>query len=72
MKIATTQFTCVRADISSDVRQTVALAGEAAAQDAELVVFPELALTGYELEDLSADPGLWADTGNRVRSAELG
>ncbi|MET7915370.1 carbon-nitrogen hydrolase family protein [Streptomyces avermitilis] len=61
MKIATTQFTCVPADISANVRQMAALAAEARAQDAELVVFPELALTGYELDALSADPGLWVD-----------
>ncbi|WP_438487627.1 carbon-nitrogen hydrolase family protein [Streptomyces sp. S186] len=61
MKIATTQLTCVPADIPSNVRQMVALAGEARAQDAALVVFPELALTGYELAALSADPGLWVD-----------
>ncbi|MYT27621.1 MULTISPECIES: carbon-nitrogen hydrolase family protein [unclassified Streptomyces] len=61
MKIATTQLTCVPADISANVQQMVALAGEARAQDAELVVFPELALTGYELEALRADPCLWVD-----------
>ncbi|MBH5333800.1 carbon-nitrogen hydrolase family protein [Streptomyces pactum] len=61
MRIATTQLTCVPADMAANVRQMVALAGEARAQGAELVVFPELALTGYELDALSADPGLWVD-----------
>ncbi|MFD3652172.1 carbon-nitrogen hydrolase family protein [Streptomyces sp. NPDC058620] len=58
MKIATAQFTCVPGDIRANVRQMTDLAGEARAQDAQLVVFPELALTGYELEALVADPGL--------------
>ncbi|MFH8738311.1 MULTISPECIES: carbon-nitrogen hydrolase family protein [unclassified Streptomyces] len=60
MKIAAGQFTCVPADVAANVRQMTVLAGKARAQDAELVVFPELALTGYELEVVLADPGLWA------------
>ncbi|MET8768079.1 carbon-nitrogen hydrolase family protein [Streptomyces sp. NPDC004658] len=60
MKIAAGQFTCVPADVAANVRQMTVLAGQARAQGAELVVFPELALTGYELEAVLADPGLWA------------
>ncbi|MFE0801023.1 carbon-nitrogen hydrolase family protein [Streptomyces sp. NPDC058812] len=59
MKIAAGQFTCVPADVAANVRQMTLLAGQARAQGAELVVFPELALTGYELEAVLADPGLW-------------
>lgn len=59
MKIATAQFTCAPADISANVRLIASLAGEARALGAELVVFPELALTGYELEALRARPDLW-------------
>ncbi|MEU9497240.1 carbon-nitrogen hydrolase family protein [Streptomyces sp. NPDC048196] len=54
MKIATVQFTCVPADISANVQQMASLADEARVQGAELVVFPELALTGYELEAVLA------------------
>lgn len=36
-----------------------ALAGEARGEGAELVVFPELALTGYELETVLARRDLW-------------
>ncbi|MCF3118982.1 carbon-nitrogen hydrolase family protein [Streptomyces arenae] len=60
MKIAAGQFTCVPADVAANVRQMAVLAGKAREQGAELVVFPELALTGYELEAVLADPGLWA------------
>ncbi|PBC80244.1 Predicted amidohydrolase [Streptomyces sp. 2224.1] len=60
MKIAAGQFTCVPADVAANVRQMTVLAGQARAQGAELVVFPELALTGYELEAVLADPALWA------------
>ncbi|MEU1365171.1 carbon-nitrogen hydrolase family protein [Streptomyces sp. NPDC005803] len=59
MKIATAQFSCVPADISANVRQMVALTDTARVRGAELVVFPELALTGYELEALLADRDLW-------------
>ncbi|MFD9542488.1 carbon-nitrogen hydrolase family protein [Streptomyces sp. NPDC060022] len=59
MKIATAQFTCAPADISANVRLISSLAGEARALGAELVVFPELALTGYELEALHARRDLW-------------
>ncbi|WP_030797133.1 carbon-nitrogen hydrolase family protein [Streptomyces sp. NRRL S-337] len=59
MKIATAQFTCVPADISANVQQMASLADEARVQGAELVVFPELALTGYELEAVLARRDLW-------------
>ncbi|WP_030410493.1 carbon-nitrogen hydrolase family protein [Streptomyces sp. NRRL S-1448] len=59
MKIATAQFTCVPADISANVRQMASLTDEARGQGAELVVFPELALTGYELEAVLARRDLW-------------
>ncbi|MFE5582613.1 carbon-nitrogen hydrolase family protein [Kitasatospora sp. NPDC056531] len=59
MKIAAAQLTCAPADIPANVRQLVALSGQARSQGAELIVFPEFALTGYELEALAADPNLW-------------
>jgi len=58
MKIAAAQLTSVPADIPANVRQLAALAGQAREQGAELLVLPELALTGYELGALSDDPGL--------------
>ncbi|MET8624841.1 carbon-nitrogen hydrolase family protein [Kitasatospora sp. NPDC004669] len=59
MKIAAAQLTCVPAGIPANVRQLVALAGQARSQGAELIVFPEFALTGYELDAMAADPNLW-------------
>ncbi|MGW6983778.1 carbon-nitrogen hydrolase family protein [Streptomyces sp. NPDC054932] len=59
MKIAAAQLTCTPADVRANVEQAAALAASARAQGAELVVFPELTLTGYELAALAADPGLW-------------
>lgn len=59
MKIAAAQLTCVPADVRANAAQAAALAAAAREQGAELVVFPEFTLTGYELEALAADPGLW-------------
>ncbi|MEV8534301.1 carbon-nitrogen hydrolase family protein [Streptomyces sp. NPDC051211] len=61
MKIAAAQLCCTPADIPANVDRLVSLAGLARERGAELVLFPELALTGYELPALAADPGLWVD-----------
>ncbi|MFI8998457.1 nitrilase-related carbon-nitrogen hydrolase [Streptomyces sp. NPDC053542] len=49
MKIATAQCTCVPAAVSANVEHMAALIAEARMREAESVVFPEPALTGYEL-----------------------
>ncbi|NGO74717.1 carbon-nitrogen hydrolase family protein [Streptomyces sp. YC504] len=58
MKIAAAQFTCAPADIPANVRTMVGQAAQARARGAELIVFPELALTGYEMEAIGKDPDL--------------
>ncbi|MEV7523336.1 carbon-nitrogen hydrolase family protein [Streptomyces sp. NPDC091371] len=59
MKIAAAQLACVPADVPANAARAAALAARAREQGAELVVFPEFTLTGYELAALAADPGLW-------------
>ncbi|MFJ3975995.1 carbon-nitrogen hydrolase family protein [Streptomyces sp. NPDC090021] len=59
MKIAAAQMTCVPADVRANAARAAALALTAREQGAALVVFPELTLTGYEIDALAADPGLW-------------
>ncbi|MFG2617872.1 carbon-nitrogen hydrolase family protein [Streptomyces sp. NPDC048507] len=61
MRIAAAQLTCVPADIAANAALAARLAVRARAEGAGLVVFPELALTGYELPVLAGDPGLWLD-----------
>lgn len=61
MRIAAAQLTCVPADIPANVRQAAALAEQARDQGADLLLLPELALTGYELGALADDPGLLMD-----------
>ncbi|WP_326590963.1 carbon-nitrogen hydrolase family protein [Streptomyces sp. NBC_01294] len=59
MRIAAAQMTCAPGDVPANAARAAALAATARDQGAELVVFPELTLTGYELAALAADPGLW-------------
>jgi predicted amidohydrolase len=59
MNIAAAQLRAVRGDIDANVATHVRLIAEAAAAGARVVVFPELSVTGYELDLLRADPLLW-------------
>lgn len=59
MIVAAGQFTPVPGDIEANVRRMEGLIRAAAGQRARVVVFPELALTGYELGLIRRDPGLW-------------
>lgn len=52
IKVALAQFTPVLGDVAANVSRATELALEAAAAGAKLVVFPELALTGYFVKDL--------------------
>ncbi|MEW2415224.1 carbon-nitrogen hydrolase family protein [Streptomyces sp. NPDC046866] len=67
MKIAAAQLTCIPADLAANTARAAALAEQARSQGAELVVFPEFTLTGYELERLTADPGLWVTDADDAR-----
>ncbi|KNB52958.1 carbon-nitrogen hydrolase family protein [Streptomyces caatingaensis] len=58
MIIASAQFTPRPCDVAANVGAMAALVGEAAAAGAAVVVFPELAVTGYELGAITADPAL--------------
>lgn len=59
MKIATAQFSTVPGDIDGNVHTMCGLLRAAAGQGARLVAFPELAVSGYELELIAKDSGLW-------------
>ena len=52
MRVALAQMNAVVGDIEGNARRIRGLIGEAHDQGAQLVVFPELALTGYPPEDL--------------------
>ncbi|MBZ4318039.1 carbon-nitrogen hydrolase family protein [Streptomyces huiliensis] len=57
MIIASAQFTARPGDIEANVGTMAGLVREAAGKGASLVAFPELAVTGYELAAVTADPG---------------
>ncbi|WP_040806296.1 carbon-nitrogen hydrolase family protein [Nocardia concava] len=61
MKIAAAQLTCVPGDVDANVRQAVELARRARDRGAELIVYPELTLTGYELKLIADNPRLLVD-----------
>ncbi|MEU3466901.1 carbon-nitrogen hydrolase family protein [Streptomyces sp. NPDC006687] len=67
MKIAAAQLTCIPADVTANAASATALAAEARDRGAELLVLPELALTGYELDALAEDPSLWVSDADDPR-----
>ncbi|WP_459960766.1 carbon-nitrogen hydrolase family protein [Nocardia sp. IFM 10818] len=58
LTVAAAQTSSVLGDIGRNVRAALEWAAKAAADGAEIVVFPELSLVGYELTQLD-DPSLW-------------
>lgn len=59
MIVAAAQFTSVPGDIDANAHTMSGLVRAAAGQRARVVVFSELALTGYGLGLIAEDPGLW-------------
>lgn len=60
MKISVCQYSPIRGDIEANTRSHLKLVDLAAAHGADLVIFPELSLTGYEPE-LAKDLALMPD-----------
>ncbi|WP_063789117.1 carbon-nitrogen hydrolase family protein [Streptomyces sp. NRRL F-5755] len=56
MIVAAAQFPSAVLDIEANAARTAGLIAEAAGRGAELIVFAELGLTGYELEAIAAGP----------------
>ena len=56
MRIALSQLNCVVGDIDGNVRRMASAVAAARAVGAQLVAFPELAITGYPPEDLLFKP----------------
>lgn len=61
MRVAIAQIDCALGDVPANVRRATELIAEARAQQAELVVFPELSLSGYSLGQLGDDVAMGAD-----------
>ena len=79
LRIALAQLNLTVGDIQGNAQRILAAAEEARDRlRADLIVFPELSLTGYPPEDLVLRPGLWrqvqnalAEISQRVRGVEL-
>ena len=79
LRIALAQLNLTVGDIQGNAQRILAAAEEARDRlKADLVVFPELSLTGYPPEDLVLRPGLWrqvqsalAEISQSVRGVEL-
>ncbi|MER6911006.1 carbon-nitrogen hydrolase family protein [Streptomyces sp. NPDC000594] len=59
MRTAAAQFTPVPGEVGANLRTVARLVRDASARGARLVVFAELVATGYALEPIARDPGLW-------------
>jgi predicted amidohydrolase len=69
LRIAAAQSASIPLDIDANLRRHLDFIGAAAAEGVELLVFPELSLSGYELAGL-ADCALRADDGRLDALAE--
>jgi len=58
IKIALAQFNTVLGDVNANLRKHLDLIEEARQEGADLVIFPELSLTGYALLDLAVDTAI--------------
>ena len=74
LKIALAQANPTLGDIEANAAKLIAMRAQAAALGADLVVFPELFITGYPPEDLVLKPAFQAAARRRVErlAAELG
>lgn len=59
MKFAVAQMSCVLGDVAANCARMAASAAEARAQGCDVVVFPEMADTGYEVEVIREKAGAW-------------
>jgi predicted amidohydrolase len=64
MNVAGAQLQSVPGDAAANAALHAELIAEAAATGARVVVFPELSVTGYELDLLRDDPSLWLAPGD--------
>ncbi len=69
LRVALCQLNMVVGDLSGNVERVVNALGQAEESEADLAVFPELAITGYPPEDLLLKPGFVAD--NQVALAKV-
>jgi 5-aminopentanamidase len=67
LRVALVQSSSVPGDVSANGLAAARAISTAAARGAELVVFPELSLTGYDLDLLASTPNAWLEDANDGR-----
>ncbi|WP_067472366.1 carbon-nitrogen hydrolase family protein [Actinomadura hibisca] len=67
LTIAAGQAACAALDVAANAATAADLVRRAAERDADLLVLPELFLTGYEMETITADPARHTVTGDDAR-----
>jgi predicted amidohydrolase len=75
LRVASVQAEAVPGDVAGNARRAAALAAHAARRGAQVIVFPELHLCGYDLETIASAPDraeLPADAGGRIADGRLG
>ena len=58
IKIALAQFNSTLGDVEANLEKHLALINDACQEGADLIIFPELSLTGYALQDLAVNAAL--------------
>ncbi|MEJ5224823.1 MAG: nitrilase-related carbon-nitrogen hydrolase, partial [Anaerolineales bacterium] len=69
LPLALAQINTKLGDTNANLEKHLRLAEQAAQNGAELVIFPELSLTGYVLQDLAAAVALTPSPGNSIFAA---
>ncbi|MEJ7734394.1 MAG: carbon-nitrogen hydrolase family protein [Polyangiaceae bacterium] len=67
LRVALVQCSSVPGDVAANAIAAARTISMAAAQGAKLVVFPELSLTGYDLDLLASTPNTWLEDANDGR-----
>jgi predicted amidohydrolase len=68
MRASLVQFRCVVGDVSGNVRRMVERVAEAATKGSELVLFPEMSDTGYEMDAILREATAWETGGSSARA----
>ena len=71
MRVSVIQFKSRLGDIDTNIERTVAFVKDAIKEGAELCLFPELSLTGYNLQDLTFEVALKRDDKRLIPLLEL-
>jgi translation elongation factor EF-1beta len=71
MRVSVIQFKSRLGDVDTNIEKTVAFVKDAIKEGAELCLFPELSLTGYNLQDLTFEVALKRDDKRLIPLLEL-